>query len=351
MKSSRESTLTPCRMLVIGGGSFGTAIAEVAASNGHQVTLWLRDESQAVAINEQHENSRYLPGYALNPAIRATTDSEAAIEEADVIFVSVPSKAFRSVVKSLKLENRGKLLISCTKGIERDSFDLMSEILHQEASGNRIGVISGPNLAKEIVAGVPTATVVASEDHELCEEIQQLLTSESFRVYTNPDRYGVELGGALKNIYAIVAGMASSMGLGENTHSMLITRSLAEMGRFAVQMGANPLTFLGLAGVGDLIATCTSPLSRNFRVGLALGEGKSLEQAEEMLGQVAEGINTLRMVKQQADKMGIVMPIVSGLYEVAFKQRDAWLIARVMLMREQKTDVEFITQRDGKAEK
>ncbi len=350
MKPSRDNTPSPRRMLVVGGGSFGTAISEVAASNGHHVTLWLRDEAQAKAINEQHVNTRYLPDYPLNPAITATTDMQAAIDEAEVIFVSIPSKSFRQVVRSMKLANRGKLLISTTKGIERDTFDMMSEILHEEASGNRIGVLSGPNLAREIMAGAPTATVVASEDQALCDEIQGLLTSETFRVYTNPDRFGVELGGALKNIYAIVAGMASSMGLGENTHSMLITRSLAEMSRFAVKLGADPLTFLGLAGVGDLIATCTSPLSRNFRVGLALGEGKSLKEAEETLGQVAEGINTLRMVKHRADKMGIVMPIVSGLYEIAFKQRDVWLIARIMLLREQKTDVEFITtEREGNA--
>ena len=347
MKPSREKAPSPRHMLVIGGGSFGTAIAEVAASNGHEITLWLRNEEQANTINEKHVNARYLPDYPLNPAIVATTDMQAAIDQAEVIFVSVPSKSFRQVVSDMKLVGRGKLLISTTKGIERDTFDLMSEILHEEAPGNRIGVLSGPNLAREIMAGAPTATVVASEDQVLCNEIQGLLTSETFRVYTNPDRFGVELGGALKNIYAIVAGMASSMGLGENTHSMLITRSLAEMSRFAVKLGADPLTFLGLAGVGDLIATCTSPLSRNFRVGLALGEGKSLKEAEETLGQVAEGINTLRMVKHRADKMNIVMPIVSGLYEIAFKRRDVWLIASIMLMREQKTDVEFITTEQG----
>src|SRR5690606_5607753 len=206
----------------------------------------------------------------------------------------------------------------------------------------RIGVLSGPNFAKEIVQQQQTGTVIASEDESVITCVQGVLRSESFRVYANHDRYGVELGGALKNIYAIICGMAAALGAGQNTQAMLLTRSLAEMGRFAKVMGANPMTFLGLAGVGDLILTCTSDLSRNYRVGYALGQGKPLEQVVEGLGQVAEGVNTLRQTKQKADEMGIYMPLVSGLYEVLFEGKSIAAVVRQLMLGEQSHDVEYM---------
>jgi glycerol-3-phosphate dehydrogenase (NAD(P)+) len=207
-----------------------------------------------------------------------------------------------------------------------------------------VGVISGPNLAKEIAKFEITATVIASENTELCERIQQLLGSRYFRVYANHDRYGVELAGALKNIYAIVAGIAEAMNAGQNTKAVVLTRSLAEMSRFAVKLGANPLTFLGLSGVGDLYVTCTSPLSRNFRVGLALGQGKSLEQAVSEVGQVAEGVNTTKLVKEKADDLGIYMPLASALYATLFEQRSITESLQSMMLAEQNTDVEFMVK-------
>lgn len=333
---------------VIGGGSFGTAIADIIASNGHEVRQWMRDEASAAHINKTHINSRYLPDYRLHEGVTAYTDLSVAVADADVVFVSIPSSAFRSVVKAMALDVAGKMLISTTKGVESGTFDLMSQILVEEVPSSRVGVLSGPNLAKEVVAKAITATVIASDDDELAKEVQNLLHCDYFRVYSNHDVFGVELGGALKNIYAIVAGLAASLGMGENTKSLLITRSLAEMSRFAVKMGANPLTFLGLSGVGDLIVTCTSSLSRNYRVGFALGQGKSIEQAESELGQVAEGINTLRLVRDKAKELEVYMPLVDGLYEIVFNKRSIAEVTRHLMLGEQKTDVEFILQSDDR---
>ncbi len=203
------------------------------------------------------------------------------------------------------------MLVSLTKGIEAQSFKLMSQILEEIVPQARIGVLSGPNLARE--------TVVGSEDEALCQQVQTALHGRTFRVYASTDRFGVELGGALKNVYAIIAGMAVALEMGENTKSMLITRALAEMTRFAVSQGANPMTFLGLAGVGDLIVTCSSPKSRNYQVGFALGQGLTLDEAVTRLGEVAEGVNTLKVLKVKAQEVQVYMPLVAGLHAILFE--------------------------------
>lgn len=332
---------------VLGGGSFGTAIASIAADNQYPVTQWLRDESLAEDINNKRRNTRYLPDYEINANVRATTDVVAAVSTADIIFVAIPSKAFASVVDQVTDRLRpDQIMISTAKGIQEEGFLLMSEILKTHTPSQHVGVLSGPNLAKEIAQKQMTATVVASEDPLTRETIQQVLGCEYFRVYASNDLFGVELGGALKNIYAIAAGMASALGVGENTKSMLITRSLAEMSRFAVSMGANPMTFLGLAGVGDLIVTCMSPLSRNFRVGYALGQGKKLDDAVAELGQVAEGVNTIRLVRNKAIEMQVYMPLACGLYEVLFNQMPVEKVIRGLMTGEQSTDVEFVLPRN-----
>jgi len=330
------------RIAVLGGGSFGTAIANMIARKGYPVTLWMRDAANAEHCRTQRENTPYLPGYPLHDSLAISSDMGTALKDAEVVFFSIPSKSFREVVRrAAPLLPAGVMAVSTAKGIEEDTFHLMSEILEEELTAPRVGVISGPNLAREIAAGEITATVVASEDHELCQRIQELLGNSTFRVYANHDRYGVELAGALKNIYAIVAGIASAMGVGQNTVSVLITRSLAEMTRFAARLGANPMTFLGLSGVGDLIVTCTSPLSRNFRVGQAIGRGKTLEQATAEVGQVAEGIKTTRLVKHKADTMGVYMPVVSALYAILFHDQPLHSVLKNMMSSEQAEDVEF----------
>ncbi len=334
------------RVAVLGGGSFGTVLASLAAENGHATTLWLRDEAQLADLAATRENARYLPGIKLAESLSFSSDLGATLAAADLVFVSIPSKAFRAVLQAARPFLRPEqILVSTTKGIEKDSFTLMSEILREESGSKRIGVLSGPNLAKEIAARMPSGTVIASTSPEVREKVHQALSSRYFRVFANSDVYGVELGGALKNIYAVAAGMAAALKLGENSRSMLLTRALAEMSRFAVQLGANPLTFIGLAGVGDLIATCSSPLSRNYQVGFALGSGKSLTDIIEDLEQTAEGINTIDIVKHKAEEFGVHMPIVAGLYEIIFRHRPLPEVMASLMHAGQTSDVEFVLPR------
>ena len=328
---------------VLGGGSFGTAIANIISYNHHKTYLWMRSAERAAHCELARENIHYLPGYRLAENLIITADLETAIKESDLVFVSIPSHSFRDVTRSISpLLRPDAIVVSTAKGIEPLGFTLMSQILEQELPNHPIGVLSGPNFAKEIVRQQQTGSVIASEDERVISCVQKTLCSETFRVYANHDRYGVELGGALKNIYAIICGMAAALGAGQNTQAMLLTRSLAEMGRFAQVMGANPMTFLGLAGVGDLILTCTSNLSRNYQVGFALGQGKPLNEIVANLGQVAEGINTLKQVKIKSDEMGVYMPLVTGLYGVLFEQKSIAEVARSLMLGEQNTDVDYM---------
>jgi glycerol-3-phosphate dehydrogenase (NAD(P)+) len=328
---------------VLGGGSFGSAIANLLAGNGQPVRLWMRDPEQAAYIRLHGENPRYLKGVKINPLVEPVCDLDRVIAESELIFVALPSTALREALQPFAGQLAGKMLISTTKGIEANTFKLMSEILQEVVPEARIGVMSGPNLAREVAEYALTATVVASEDEALCQEVQRVLHGRSFRVYASSDRFGVELGGALKNVYAIMAGMAAAMGMGENTRSMLITRALAEMTRFAVKLGANPMTFLGLSGVGDLIATCSSPKSRNYQVGYALGEGLSLDEAVDRLGEVAEGVNTIKVLKARAEQLEIYMPLVTGLHAILFEGRTLQQVIGGLMSGDPKTDVDFIS--------
>jgi len=333
---------------VLGGGSFGTVIANMIAGNGYPVTLWMRSEANADQSRNTRENTPYLPGYRLEDSLHITSDMSEALRGADVVFFSIPSKAFRDVAQqAAPLIRPDSILVSSAKGIEEGSFKLMSQILEEILDKPRVGVISGPNLALEIAQRQITATVIASEDAELCKTVQEILATRYFRVYANRDRYGVELAGALKNIYAIEAGVASAMQVGQNTMSVLITRSLAEMTRFAARLGADPMTFLGLSGVGDLIVTCTSHLSRNFRVGEALVEGKSLDEAVASIGQVAEGVKTTKLVKEKADELGVYMPLASALYDILYNGKSVKEVMSKMMLSEQNDDVEFRVRYDN----
>jgi glycerol-3-phosphate dehydrogenase (NAD(P)+) len=331
---------------VLGGGSFGTAVANLLAENGHQVRQWMRDPEQAEAIRVNRENPRYLKGIKVLPQVQPLTDLAATLDECELVFVALPSSALRSVLAPHVQRLTGKMLVSLTKGIEAQTFKLMSQIIEDIAPLARIGVLSGPNLAREIAEHALTATVVASEDDDLCQQVQEVLHGRTFRVYASADRFGVELGGALKNVYAIIAGMAVALDMGENTKSMLITRALAEMTRFAVSQGANPMTFLGLAGVGDLIVTCSSPKSRNYQVGFALGQGLSLDEAVNRLGEVAEGVNTLKVLKAKAQELQVYMPLVAGLHAILFEGRTLNQVIEQLMRAEPKTDVDFISTTD-----
>lgn len=334
------------KTVVLGGGSFGTAIANLLAENGYDAVLWLRDASRAAEMQQTRKNSAYLPGLTLDARLQISADLAATLQGADIVFVSVPSKVFRSVIQQIRpLLLSTAIVVSTAKGIETGSdhhgFWLMSDVLKQELPGYRIAVLSGPNLAGEIAEKQLTGTVVASADEEVCRALQTCLRSPYFRVYSNADVYGVELGGVLKNSYAIACGMAAALGLGYNTISMLITRSIAEMGRFAARLGADPLTFIGLAGVGDLIVTCTSPRSRNYRIGYAIGQGKTLDEAIADVGQVAEGINTVHLVKLKADELGVYMPLVSALNDILFNGRSIADASAALMGGDNNNDVEY----------
>lgn len=330
------------KVAVLGGGSFGTAIANIIAANGHRTFLWMRDEDRAEKCQYERENPEYLPGFKLDDRLEVTSDVTASVEAADVVTISVPSQSFREVARLVAPHlQKDTIVISTTKGIEGDSFLLMSQILEQELRNVRIGVLSGPNFAKEIIQNQFTGSVIASEDDSVVQCVQKVFASNTFRIYANQDRYGVELGGALKNIYAIVTGMSAALGCGSNTQAMLLTRSLAEMTRLATALGANSMTFLGLAGVGDLILTCTSNLSRNYRVGYAIGKGESLASVLSDIGQVAEGVNTVKIVKRKADEMGIYMPLVTGLNEVLFERKDILTIVTGLMTGAMANDVDM----------
>lgn len=333
---------TPLRVTVLGGGSFGTAMANTAAKNGCKTTLWIRDAEYAEQMNQSHVNQRYLPDFVLDSALYISSDLEQSVRNSDLILVTIPSHSFRDVIQKIKPYISAQAVISLTKGIEANTFRFMSEIIRDELPEVAYGVLSGPNLAKEIVAGMPAGSVVASHSELVRGAVQQALHSATFRIFASDDVHGVELGGALKNIYAVAMGMAAAHHVGENTRSMIITRALAEMSRFAVELGANPLTFLGLSGVGDLFATCSSNLSRNYRVGYALGQGKTLEQATQELGQTAEGINTIIQVRKRAKELNVYMPITNALYEVIFENAPALDVALTLMKSGYRSDVEFV---------
>ncbi len=339
-----DSSIT---VTILGGGSFGTAIANIVAENNHRALLWMRNEERAQEINLTRENATYLPGYTLNKSVEATTDLAGALKQSQVVFMSIPSQSTREIAQLASphiAENT--IVVSTTKGIESEGFHLMSQVLKQEIPQARIAVLSGPNLAKEVAARQLTGTVIASSDDSLNKVIQELLHSSYFRVYSSNDMFGVELGGALKNVYAIMSGFANALGLGQNTQAMLLTRSLAEMSRFAVNMGADPLTFLGLSGVGDLIVTCMSPLSRNYRVGYALGEGKTLKEIMQDFPQTAEGVNTIKTLKAEADKKNIYMPLVTGLHGILFEDKTIADVVEGLMTGEQNSDVDYQFQID-----
>ena len=311
------------RTAVIGAGNFGTVIANILAKNECETRLWMRSQEQFREIQSTGENSRYLPGHPLESGVNPTTDLAHAVEEAQLVFLTVPSSSFREVTQSMARHVApGTYVVSGTKGVETTDFRLMSQILEDEIQQASVGVLSGPNLAEEIAAGLFAGTVIASKDLGLIEYVQKHLQNSRFRVYGNEDVYGVELGGALKNIYAIICGMATTLKVGQNALAMVVTRSLAEMYRFARSMGADAITFLGLAGVGDLLATCTSPHSRNFQLGALIAQGFSVDEAQERLGKLAEGVNTLQVVYRKKEELGVYMPLVDGVYRVLFENQN-----------------------------
>lgn len=327
---------------VIGCGSFGTALAMLLSKNHKIVNVWLRDNEAVHAINNNHENPKYAPGIVLPENIVASSNLEEVIKGSPLLFLTLPSKSFRSVTKEIgKYIEPDQILVTTTKGFEQGTFKSMSEIITEETCCLKVGALSGPNLAHEIMEGKPCGTVIGSHFEEVIHKVQVSLGSRDIRVYGNQDIYGVELAGTLKNIYAICSGILHTKSLGENTKSLMIARALNEMSRFAAMFNANPSTFLGVSGVGDLIATCNSEKSRNFRIGRDLSQGKSLEEAIASLGQVAEGVGMIKVVKEKADEIGIEMPIVNAMYKIVYEKQSIEKILEDLMSMSQKSDVEY----------
>lgn len=310
---------------VVGAGSWGTALATVLAHQYRQVTIWSRRESLAKEINEKHENSSYLPGVSLSERIIAETSLEKAVRDKRVVFLVVPSHAMRETVQQIvPFLHKEAILVHATKGIEIGTFKRMSEVIKEEVPDclkDRIAVISGPSHAEEVAVQSPTTVVVASENLAIAEKVQDILMTNYFRVYTNPDVVGVEIGGALKNIIALGAGLSDGLEFGDNAKAALLTRGLAEIGRIGVIMGANPLTFVGLSGVGDLIVTATSRHSRNWRAGNMLAQGLSLDEVLEQMGMVVEGVKTTKAAYALSQVCEVEMPITRQLYAVLFENK------------------------------
>ena len=329
------------KIAVLGGGSFGTVLANLAASNGYSVSLWVRDSEQALRINSEGANTTYHPELKLSENIEATDSLEEVLKDASMVFIATPSIIFQQIIQRISnLIEDDSYLISCTKGILGKPFRPLSEVITEKVE-NTLGVLSGPNLAKEIADNKVAGSVIASSDNELINSVKSVLSSQTFKIYSSNDMQGVEFAGALKNIYAIICGMADSLKVGENAIGLILTRSMAEMSRFAVAKGANPITFLGLAGMGDLVATCTSKLSRNYQLGYNLGKGMKIDKAKEKIGQVAEGIRTLEVIKNESIELDIKMPLVESLYNIIYLDSSPDVLISDLINNPHEVDVEF----------
>ncbi|MXW42046.1 MAG: NAD(P)H-dependent glycerol-3-phosphate dehydrogenase [Acidimicrobiia bacterium] len=311
------------RVLVVGGGSWGTTVAHLAAHNEPTV-LWCRDVRTVEAVNQTHSNPRYLKGFDLHPELRATTDLYEAASEAEVVVMAMPSAVFRPVMERVALQLQPWVpVLSLTKGLEQGTRLRMTEIINQAAPAHSAGALTGPNLAQEIIAGHAATSVIAMADDTVATALQAVFTTDLFRVYTNDDVVGCELGGTLKNVIALASGMVDGLGAGDNTRASVITRGLAEIARLGTAMGGRADTFAGLAGMGDLLATCMSPLSRNRHVGYELGQGRPLKQILADMEQTAEGVYTAGIVVELADLHGIEMPLSTEVNRVIQGTRTA----------------------------
>lgn len=333
------------RVAVLGAGSWGTALAIVLADNGHHVKLWTHRKEQAKEINETKENSKYLKGRLPENLIATADLTEAITSDTEAIIVVVPTKAIREVCAKLNPLNlnRDVKIIHASKGIEPKTFKRVSEMVSEEMDGFKeedIVVLSGPSHAEEVAKRQPTTVTVSSFNQDNAEFAQTLFINDVFRVYTSTDMIGIELGGALKNIIALGAGISDGLGYGDNAKAALITRGLAEMTRLGVALGANPLTFLGLPGVGDLIVTCTSVHSRNWRAGNMLGKGDSLDEILNKMGMVVEGVRTCEAVYSLSKQENVEMPITEGIYNCLFTDRSPQEIVKSLMRRDPRQELD-----------
>jgi glycerol-3-phosphate dehydrogenase (NAD(P)+) len=329
------------RCAVVGAGAWGTALSDLLARNGHEVRLWAYEPDVVESVNSKHENVRFLRGHALSPAVAATGDVVRAVEGTDLVALATPSHVLRRIVKSAaRALSPSAPVVVATKGIEQGTLCLMTEVVEQELPDATVVALSGPSFAIEVVGRQPTAVVVASAQEEAAEVAQLAFSSPYFRTYTHTDVIGVELGGALKNVMAVATGIAEGLGLGFNARAALITRGLAEMTRLGVELGAEQSTFAGLAGLGDLVLTCTGSLSRNRAVGVEVGKGRKLEEVLKDRETVAEGVVTAQSARELAARKGVEMPIVDTVNRVLFEGQSARSAITALMTRELRAEVD-----------
>lgn len=328
---------------VLGGGSWGTALAILLSNNNHRVDIWVRDKKQKEEMENTRENKRYLPGITIPENINITDDISEAIHNKELLVLSIPSHGIRNILNdSKRYFGSGQIIVNVAKGIENDTLLRISQIVSDILPGNPYAVLSGPSHAEEVARKIPTTVVSASEKRQVAEYVQDIFMSPFFRVYTSPDVIGVELGGSLKNVIALGAGISDGLGYGDNTKAALMTRGIIEIARLGEKMGANSATFSGLAGIGDLIVTCTSMHSRNRRTGILIGQGKSLEEAIKSVGMVVEGIKTAKSAYELASKHQVVMPITKEIYEVLYEGKDVKNSVINLMLRDKKHEMEDV---------
>ncbi len=304
---------------IIGSGSWGSAIAVMLANHGHDILLWSYLEEERIGLEKHRENKPFLPGVKIPDSVKFTSDISRC-GSADIIITATPSHAMRQTAKNLApYVTDGQIILNISKGLEENTHLTLSQVLKEELPNCSIAVMSGPSHAEEVSRGIPTTNVIASESEEISNKIQDIIMNPTFRVYTNSDMLGVELGGSLKNAIALCAGILDGMNMGDNTKAALMTRGMVEIVRLGVALGANVETFYGLSGIGDLIVTCTSMHSRNRRAGILIGQGKTCEEATSEVKMVVEGVKTCHAAKELADKVGVEMPIINEAYKVLFE--------------------------------
>lgn len=327
------------KITVLGGGSWATALSRLLSENGHNVTVWLRDEAQARELTVKRVNEKYLPKVKIPENIVFTSDINKAAEEAEILLLVIPTQMVRCVLKQMKDEYKdGKIIINASKGIEKGTMKLVSRIVKEESKNTIFAVLSGPSHAEEVGLSLPTAITVACENKDVAEEIQDIFMSEYFRVYTNEDVLGAELGGALKNIIALGAGISDGVGYGDNAKAALMNRGIVEIARLGVAMGADLHTFYGLTGIGDLIVTCTSKHSRNWNAGYLIGQGLTKDEAIRKVGMIVEGIPTTYAAYELSKKLKVEMPIVDAMYDVLENNADVKETVNKLMLRDKKEE-------------
>lgn len=331
------------KITLCGGGSWGTAIARLLSNKGHKLNFYIRNKEVIEDIRKNKENTKYLPGAKFEKEINLTNNLDSVLEDIDVFIIAVPTSSIREVLTSIKGKiSKDVIIVNLSKGIEVESLDRISEISSEILKDNPFVALSGPSHAEEVGKDIPTTLVASSENLKVAQTIQHEFSTPIFRIYTNPDLVGVEMGGALKNIIALAAGMNDGLAYGDNSKAALMTRGIYEMSKLGISLGANPHTFNGLSGIGDLIVTCTSMHSRNRRAGILIGEGKSMEEACNEVGQVVEGVKTVKSAYKLAKLKNIEMPITNALYKVLYEGYDPNKAVYELMTRENKDEIEQI---------